>query len=100
MLTRVLIRLKRTRLQSLVLIILFVDFRVHKEVHSHPSGRGRGGHLSTRGRGRGGIASIIGQLGKKSKLSTLEKSKLDWNNFKKKEGIEEDLERHNKGKEG
>lgn len=78
-------------------------FRVKKEVLAQHSGRGRGGLPITRGRGRGrggGIASLIGQLGKKNKLSTLEKSKLDWENFKKDEGIEEDLERHNKGKEG
>ncbi|XP_014243170.1 craniofacial development protein 1 [Cimex lectularius] len=57
---------------------------------------------STRGcgRGRGGIASILGQLGKKGKLSTLEKSKLDWDRFKKDEGIDEDLEMYNKGKNG
>ncbi|XP_073977876.1 yeti isoform X2 [Rhodnius prolixus] len=53
-----------------------------------------------RGRGRGGISSILGQIGKKNKLSTLEKSKLDWATFKKDEGIEEDIERHNKGKNG
>uniref|UniRef100_A0A224XHZ1 Craniofacial development protein 1 n=1 Tax=Panstrongylus lignarius TaxID=156445 RepID=A0A224XHZ1_9HEMI len=53
-----------------------------------------------RGRGRGGISSILGQIGKKQKLSTLEKSKLDWDSFKKGEGIEEDIERHNKGKNG
>lgn len=49
---------------------------------------------------RGGMASILGQIGKKNKLSVLEKSKLDWNSFKKQEGIEEDLQVHNKGKDG
>lgn len=77
---------------------------MQKEVPAQHSGRGRGGIPVSRGRGRGrggsGIAALIGQLGKKNKLSTLEKSKLDWENFKKNEGIEEDLERHNKGKEG
>ncbi|KAK9502458.1 hypothetical protein O3M35_011234 [Rhynocoris fuscipes] len=62
---------------------------------SRGRGRGRGG--ITVG---GGIASILGQIGKKNKLSTLEKSKLDWDSFKKSEGIEEELEQHNKGKNG
>uniref|UniRef100_A0A1B6DZ81 Craniofacial development protein 1 n=1 Tax=Clastoptera arizonana TaxID=38151 RepID=A0A1B6DZ81_9HEMI len=54
-----------------------------------------------RGRGRGGnIASILNQIGKKGKLSTLEKSKLDWERFKVDEGIKEDIEKHNKGKNG
>lgn len=48
----------------------------------------------------GGLSSVLGQIGKKSKLSVLEKSKLDWNNFKKEEGIEEDLKTYNKGKNG
>lgn len=59
-------------------------------------GRGRGGV----GGGGGGIASVLGQIGKKNKLSTLEKSKLDWDRFKKEEGIEEDLQTYNKGKDG
>lgn len=65
------------------------------------SGRGRGkvGGAALRGRG-GGLAAIVGQLGKKNKLSTLEKSKLDWDRFKKAEGIEEDIQTHNKGKDG
>lgn len=65
--------------------------------------RGRGGGNSAgpgRGRGGGGIASILGQIGKKNKLSTLEKSKLDWDRFKKDEGIEEQLQTVNKGKAG
>ncbi|CAB0003230.1 unnamed protein product [Nesidiocoris tenuis] len=49
---------------------------------------------------RGGISNILGQLGKKGKLSTLEKSKLDWNKFKKEEGIDEELDTFNKGKNG
>ncbi|XP_014279302.1 craniofacial development protein 1 [Halyomorpha halys] len=48
----------------------------------------------------GGLSSILSQIGKKGKLSTLEKSKLDWDSFKVKEGIAEDLERHNKGRNG
>ncbi|XP_032675412.1 craniofacial development protein 1 [Odontomachus brunneus] len=67
-----------------------------------PAGKGPG-----RGRGRGvkraglsGISSVLGQIGKKTKISTLEKSKLDWDNYKKQENIEEELNTHNKGKDG
>lgn len=55
----------------------------------------RGGRAST-----GGLSSVLSLIGKKGKLSTLEKSKLDWDSFKNKEGIAEDLERHNKGRNG
>lgn len=49
---------------------------------------------------KGGLSSLLGQLGKKSKISTLEKSKLDWQNFKQNEGISEEIETFNKGKDG
>ena len=45
-----------------------------------------------------GILSHIG--GKKSKMSTLEKSKMDWDTFKSEEGIAEELAIHNRGKDG
>ncbi|KAM9302006.1 craniofacial development protein 1 [Gastrophryne carolinensis] len=49
----------------------------------------------------GGMSSILGKLGgKKQKLSTLEKSKMDWESFKEKEGISEELAIHNRGKDG
>jgi Bucentaur or craniofacial development len=38
--------------------------------------------------------------GKKPKMGTLDKSKIDWTNFVQEEGIKEDLETFNKGKEG
>ncbi|XP_012229400.1 craniofacial development protein 1 [Linepithema humile] len=60
-------------------------------------GRGRGGVKRV---GLGGISSVLGQIGKKAKISTLEKSKLDWDNFKKQENIEEEISTHNKGKDG
>lgn len=47
-----------------------------------------------------GIGTLLGQLGKNKKISTLEKTKLDWTSFKKGEGIEEEIETHNKGKDG
>ncbi|XP_063801820.1 craniofacial development protein 1 [Pseudophryne corroboree] len=49
----------------------------------------------------GGVGSILGKLGsKKQKMSTLEKSKLDWESFKDQEGIGEELAIHNRGKHG
>ncbi|XP_057379657.1 craniofacial development protein 1-like [Daphnia carinata] len=49
----------------------------------------------------GGLSSLTSQLSnKKSKLSTLEKSKLDWDKFKHDEGIAEDLKSFNQGKKG
>lgn len=50
--------------------------------------------------GGGGIHSVLGKLGKKQKLSTLEKSKLDWQNFKEEKGIHEELNSYKKGKDG
>ncbi|KAJ6666099.1 hypothetical protein lerEdw1_001003 [Lerista edwardsae] len=48
-----------------------------------------------------GVNSLLGKIhAKKQKLSTLEKSKLDWDNFKEEEGIGEELAIHNRGKEG
>lgn len=49
---------------------------------------------------RGGLSSVLSKLGKNNKLSTLEKSKKDWNSFKINEGIEEDISIHNRGREG
>uniref|UniRef100_U5EN00 Craniofacial development protein 1 n=1 Tax=Corethrella appendiculata TaxID=1370023 RepID=U5EN00_9DIPT len=47
-----------------------------------------------------GLQSVLGIIGKKSGLSTLEKSKSDWNKFKTNEGISEEIQTHNKGKAG
>lgn len=48
----------------------------------------------------GGLTNILSQMGKKSKLTILEKSKQDWDGYKKEEGIVEELITHNKGKNG
>uniref|UniRef100_A0A131Z0Y7 Craniofacial development protein 1 n=1 Tax=Rhipicephalus appendiculatus TaxID=34631 RepID=A0A131Z0Y7_RHIAP len=49
----------------------------------------------------GGVASVLSRLvTKKQKMNTLEKSKLDWDSYKRSEGIAEDLLNHNKGKDG
>ncbi|NWX77735.1 CFDP1 protein, partial [Alca torda] len=48
-----------------------------------------------------GMSSLLGKIGsKKQKMSTLEKSKLDWETFKEEEGIVEELAIHNRGKDG
>lgn len=48
----------------------------------------------------GGLSSVLNQLTKKNKLSVLEKTKLDWDGFKSEEGINEELQTHNRGREG
>lgn len=55
---------------------------------------------STVKRPQGGLANVLSQIGKKSKLTILEKSKQDWDGYKKEEGIVEELVTHNKGKDG
>ncbi|XP_068459582.1 craniofacial development protein 1 isoform X2 [Clinocottus analis] len=48
-----------------------------------------------------GMSSILGRMAsKKQKMSTLEKSKMDWDAFKSEEGITEELAIHNRGREG
>ncbi|CAG5958586.1 unnamed protein product [Menidia menidia] len=47
------------------------------------------------------MSSILNRIGgKKQKMSTLEKSKMDWDAFKSEEGITEELAIHNRGREG
>ncbi|XP_031420237.1 craniofacial development protein 1 [Clupea harengus] len=48
-----------------------------------------------------GVSGILNRIGgKKQKMSTLEKSRLDWDTFKDEEGISDELAIHNRGKEG
>lgn len=44
------------------------------------------------------LTSILAKINKEPKIGTLEKSLLDWNEFKQSEGIEEDLEIQTKSK--
>lgn len=53
-----------------------------------------------RSSGGSGLSSVLGQIGKKNKLSILEKTKLDWGGFKANEGIDEELQTFNKGRDG
>ncbi|KAL3859417.1 hypothetical protein ACJMK2_009640 [Sinanodonta woodiana] len=48
----------------------------------------------------GGLGGLLDKINKKQKISTLEKSKLDWTNFKQAEKIDDDLQIHNRGKDG
>ncbi|XP_029046921.1 craniofacial development protein 1 isoform X1 [Osmia bicornis bicornis] len=65
-----------------------------------PTGKGSGRGKGFKRAGLGGISSVLTQIGKKAKISTLEKSKLDWDNYKKEENLEEEITTHNKGKDG
>lgn len=56
--------------------------------------------FNRRSGGSGGLSSVLGQIGKKNKLSILEKTKLDWTGFKRNEGIDEEIQTHNKGRDG
>jgi len=44
------------------------------------------------------LSSILARINKEPKISTLQKSLQDWDEFKKKEEIEEELEQQNKSK--
>eukprot|EP00795_Rhopilema_esculentum_P001554 gene1554-16003_t len=46
----------------------------------------------------GGLSNVLGSISKKQKISTLDKSKKDWDSFKKEQGIEDEL--RNKSKDG
>lgn len=48
----------------------------------------------------GGLSSVLSQISKKNKLSVLQKTKIDWDGFKSTEGINEELQTHNRGKDG
>ena len=48
-----------------------------------------------------GLNSIMGVIsGKKPKMGTLDKSKMDWDKYVNEEGIKEELQSHNRGKDG
>lgn len=46
-------------------------------------------------RGKDDLDSLLGEI-KKKNISTLEKSRLDWDSFKQREGIEDELKKHQK----
>jgi len=45
---------------------------------------------------QGGLDSLLSSIGKKKTLSVIDKSQMDWNDFKKKQNITEELESHKK----
>lgn len=71
-----------------------------KPLTSNGGGGGPRPPLGGRPSGGGGLGAVLGQLGKKNKLSVLEKTQLDWKSFKRTEGIEEELQTHNRGRDG
>uniref|UniRef100_H2ZLR0 Craniofacial development protein 1 n=1 Tax=Ciona savignyi TaxID=51511 RepID=H2ZLR0_CIOSA len=71
-----------------------------KTTGTNGSTPGKSGISGFKKRAGGGISNVLGKLGKKPKLSTLEKSKLDWDRYKEEEGIEDELKTYNKGKQG
>lgn len=96
-------KVKVTRVYEFAGEVVKVDEEVAKdsiEASSGSTADSRGALPRRSAAGGGGIASVLGQLGKKSKLSTLTKSKLDWDSFKKQENLEEEISTHNRGKDG
>lgn len=68
---------------------------------SGPSnGIGRRPPFSGLKRAGGGIGSVLGQIAKKNKISVLDKTKHDWDSFKRNEGIDEQLQTFNRGRDG
>jgi hypothetical protein len=53
---------------------------------------------TVKSKGTDRLSSILARINKEPKISTLQKSLQDWNEFKKSEEIEEELEIQNKGK--
>jgi len=47
-----------------------------------------------------GLSGLVSAINKKPKMGCLDKSKLDWDTYVAKEGIREELETFNKGKDG
>lgn len=81
----------------------FLKSQEQEQQMSSPASRPSPGGLPGPSSGKRpvGMSSILGHIGgKKQKMSTLEKSKMDWDCFKTEEGITEELAIHNRGKEG
>lgn len=76
------------------------DDKSEKTGNSASAGKGSGRGKGFKRASLGGISSVLGQIGKKAKISTLEKSKLDWDSYKRAENLEEEITTHNKGKDG
>ncbi|XP_061769107.1 craniofacial development protein 1 [Nerophis ophidion] len=72
--------------------------RTDEDIPASPTQSGGPGPSTKR---PAGISSVLNRFGgKKQKLSTLEKSKMDWDAFKSEEGITEELAIHNRGRDG
>eukprot|EP00092_Neocalanus_flemingeri_P005568 GFUD01006000.1.p1 GENE.GFUD01006000.1~~GFUD01006000.1.p1 ORF type:complete len:342 (+),score=114.41 GFUD01006000.1:44-1069(+) len=71
-----------------------------KSQEANPQGQASPSSTSGPVKRPSGLAGIVGSFGKKAKMGTLDKSKLDWNSFVTETGIKEDLKTFNKGKDG
>ena len=49
---------------------------------------------------RSGLTDFVSNLGKKNKIGTLQKSKIDWDSFKRDQGIEDELKQATLSKDG
>ncbi|KAF2892918.1 hypothetical protein ILUMI_13254 [Ignelater luminosus] len=81
------------------------EFKVEKEISADSSDARLATSTSKANSSRksavgGRLNSILGSLGKKQKINTLEKSKLDWEQFKKDEDIQDELQAYSKSKDG
>ncbi|KRZ18474.1 Craniofacial development protein 1, partial [Trichinella zimbabwensis] len=47
----------------------------------------------------GGVDEVLGILGKKKKMNSLDASRMLWNTFKEEHSLEEDLSQHNRGRD-
>lgn len=43
---------------------------------------------------RSGLQNLVANLGKKTKMNLIEKTKMDWQNFKQEENLEHELKQH------
>ena len=48
----------------------------------------------------GGLSNLVNAINKKPKMGCLDKSKMDWDQYVANQGIKEELETFNKGKDG
>eukprot|EP00164_Ancoracysta_twista_P005090 GFYU01006928.1.p1 GENE.GFYU01006928.1~~GFYU01006928.1.p1 ORF type:complete len:336 (+),score=118.88 GFYU01006928.1:132-1139(+) len=56
------------------------------------------GPVRPKGRGGGALGALLGAIdGKKQKMSTVAKSQLDWESYKSKSGVKDELESYKKG---
>lgn len=92
-------KVKFTKIMNFAGETVLVDTEVDTEEARE---RGSGAEAPLPGTKRpAGVQNVLSRiLNKKQKLSVLDKSKLDWEKYKKEKGIEEEIQTHNRGKDG